>query len=72
VNSQQVVTHDVIESSTKGKLYHNYGFVCEKTTRASFTRAYNGLIHELSEREPNEKNVRTRFTTLERLAKSGK
>ena len=38
-----------------------------KTTRAPFTRPYNGLVQELSEREPNEENVRTRFTTLERL-----
>jgi hypothetical protein len=39
-----------------------------KTTRVSFTRPHNGLMQELSEREPNEKNVRTQFTTLERLA----
>ena len=39
-----------------------------KTSRASFTRAYNGLIHELGEREPNEEIVRTQFTTSERLA----
>jgi hypothetical protein len=24
---------DVIQSSTKDKLYHNYGFVCEKNER---------------------------------------
>jgi hypothetical protein len=39
-----------------------------KATRASYTRAYNGFIHELSELEPYEENVRTRFTILERLA----
>jgi hypothetical protein len=30
-------------------------------------RKTNGLVQELSEREPNEENVRTRFTALSDL-----